>query len=360
MPPFNANAPLGHFQSDGRLTDGQIDLLVRWIDTGAPEGNPADAPPPVTWDSAGWALGTPDMVLEFPEYTSKTNNTDEEVLLFSDHVFDRHTWIQAIELKSTDYRILHHAGIVSANDKFFVPEDRILDSTDEHLDKFGGASNGGLQLVAQNFLYTWLPGQRVQRRPDGEGFHIAKGERLVIQTHIAPSAEAVPLKISLGLKFVNGDLRAHSKEVVVWMTDLRVPPGAPSYVLSQWKDVVAQMAVSGFNVHMHLRGKSAQIVFHYPDGRSETVLDVPHYDFNWQRLYILSTPMSVPAGTRIQFIGEWDNSPNNPRNPDPTKEVIWGGKTTDEMYSANVYFSEQRQYPVRVADGHVVGPAPPE
>ncbi len=107
---------------------------------------------------------------------------------------------------------------------------------------------------------------------------------------------------------------------------------------------------------MHLRGKSAQILFHYPDGRSETVLDVPRYDFNWQRTYYLTEAIRVPKGTQIEYVAEWDNSERNPLNPDPSAEVVWGGRTTDEMYGGIVYFSAERLHPLEVVNGGVVGP----
>ena len=359
MPPFRVNAPLGHFEGDLRLTDDEVGTLVSWIDGGALEGNPADAPPPRTWPSNEWVAGKPDLVLEFPEFTTKSNNKDEELLLYSNYLFPADTWTQAIEFRLNDYTVVHHAGISSVDNTFFVPEDRVIDSEDEHLDKFGGASNGGLPLIGQTHLYTWLPGQNVMSHPDGEGFNIVAGNRIVIQIHIAPTTEAKRIKVELGLRFVNGELRTNGGLKVSQMKQLRVPPGAPSYVLHEWRQFNNNVTVNGFNAHMHLRGKSSQIIFHYPDGHDETVLDVPHYDFNWQRIYKLTTPMQVPKGTKIEFVAEWDNSADNPLNPDPAAELTWGGRTTDEMYGGNVYFSVPRVRPVRVAEGRIVdAPAP--
>jgi len=360
MPPYSVNAPLGHFKDDLRLTEDEVNTVTRWVDAGAPEGNPADAPPPLDWASKEWWMGKPDMVLEFPEFTSKPNGKDEELLLFSDHVFPQNTWVQAFEFKSSDYTVVHHAGLNSADDKLFVPEDLILDSDDPHLDKFGGSSNGGLPLFVQTRLYTWLPGQHLEERPKGEGVRIPKGNRIVIQTHIAPTTEAKPIKISLGIRFVNGPLLLNGGIRVSDMKFLKVPPAAPSYVERERRKFGSDATVTAFAVHMHLRGKSSQIIFHYPDGRSETVLDVPRFDFNWQRIYYLAKPMQVPKGTEIEYIAEWDNSPENPLNPDPTAEVIWGGRTTDEMYGGNVYFSVERLHPLQVENGLVVGTATTE
>jgi len=358
MPPFRANAPLGHFQNDPRLSESAIDLLLRWVDAGAPQGDPADAPAPLSWHDSEWAMGKPDLVLEFPEYISKTNNKDEEVILYSDYVFPQNTWIQAVELRSTDHTLLHHAGIDSADNTFFFPKDNILDSEDEELETIGGVKgvSGGasainLLLIKQRALYTWLPGERVHRRPDGEGFRVLKGDRIVLQAHFAPSAEAVPQKISLGILFVNGVIKSHSLEYVAGITDLRIPPGAADHQVRRWVDVKKPVTVTGFNLHMHLRGKSAQILFHYPDGRTEVGLDVPHYDFNWQRIYYLKDPLRIPGGSRIEFVGLWDNSPANPLNPDPTAEVVYGGRTVDEMYTGNVYYSVARLHPLVVQNG---------
>ncbi len=360
MPPYSVNAPLGHFKGDLRLTDEEISIVTRWVDANAPEGSPADAPAPLDWEAREWWMGKPDMVLEFPEFTSKTNNKDEELLIYSDYVFPQNTWIQAFEFKTNDYTVVHHAGLNSADDKLFVPEDRVLDSEDEHLDKFGGESNGGLPLFVQSRLYTWLPGQHVEERPVGEGFRILKGHRIVIQVHIAPTTEARPIKISLGVRFVNGKLVNNSGVRVSDMKFLKVPPSAPSYIEREWRQFGSDATVTAFNVHMHLRGKSSQIIFHYPDGHSETVLDVPRYDFNWQRTYHLTKPMHVPKGTQIEYIAEWDNSADNPVNPDPTVEVLWGARTVDEMYGGNVHFFVERLHPLEVVNGHVVGPATTE
>ncbi len=365
MPPFKANAPLGRFENDTRLTDDAISLLVRWTDAGAPEGNPADAPPPLTWNDSEWTMGPPDLVLDFPEYTSKTNYKDEEVILYSDHVFPKNTWIQAVELRSTDHTLLHHAGINCVDNTFFVPEDRVLDSEDDDLEKFGGvkgvsggASAVNLHLVKQRALYTWLPGERVHRRPDGEGFRVIKGDRIVLQAHFGPSTDPVTQTISLGIKFVNGVVDSHSFEYVVGLTDLRIAPGDANHVERRWVDIRKPITVTGFNLHMHLRGKSAQILFHYPDGSTEVGLDLPQYDFNWQRIYYLKRPLLVPGGTKIEFVGQWDNSAANPLNPDPAAEVVYGGRTVDEMYTGNVYYAVPRLHPLRVENGLVTALVP--
>jgi hypothetical protein len=109
---------------------------------------------------------------------------------------------------------------------------------------------------------------------------------------------------------------------------------------------------------MHLRGKSSKIILHYPDGRVQTVFDLPHYSFNWQRYYYLAEPLSVPKGTVAEFVGVWDNSVDNPNNPDPSAWCRWGPRTSDEMFGATIFYTPQEKLPVplRVQNGRVVGP----
>ncbi len=354
MPPFHVNAPLGHFKDDIRLTDEQIATIAKWVDTGAPQGNPADAPPAVVWPSGEWLLGDPDLVLPYPVYSPNTNNLDEVIVFFSDYVFPQETWVQSFEFKATNYRVLHHAGVYSVGPEFFVPEDKVLNTDDEHLSKFGGKSSGSFALMKDKpHLYTWLPGQQFNRRAEGDGFRIKAGNRLVIQLHVAPTTEAIQFQISLGLHFVNGEITTDTIPKLGRLKDFSIPPGAPAHRLRTEIGFDQARTVIGFNAHMHVRGKSTSIVFHYPDGRTETVFDLPHYNFDWQRDYYLAKPMQVPAGTRAEFIAEWDNSVANPLNPDPAAEVKWGAHNTDEMYDGLVYATGAREKPLRVVKGIV-------
>ncbi len=177
-----------------------------------------------------------------------------------------------------------------------------------------------------------------------------------MQTHIAPTAERVTFKISLGLEMMDGELKTETLGKLSFMKQLRVPPGDPKYVVTEWKQFGTDSLVTGFNVHMHLRGKSSNIRFHYLDGRVETVFDVPQYSFDWQQVYFLQKPYMVPAGTKIEYTAEWDNSANNPLNPDPAAEAVWGGLTTDEMYGGTVLYTVPRKEPLRIVNGVATTP----
>ncbi len=140
------------------------------------------------------------------------------------------------------------------------------------------------------------------------------------------------------------------------MTDLRVPPGAKNYTLSREARFEEAANVTHFRVHMHLRGKSSKVIFHYPDGSSETVFDLPRFRFQWQRYYYLEEPIAVPEGTVAEFVGVWDNSADNPSNPNPKVWCVWGRRTKDEMFGGTVYYTPQRKLatPLRVENGRLV------
>ncbi len=344
MPPFHANAPLGTFQNDPRLTEEEIDVLVRWADASAPEGDLSNAPPPVEWPSGEWTRGEPDLVLEFPEYQAPIESTDQQVLFFSDRVFDDQTWVQSFELRATDYRAVHHVGVFVFEKDIAVPDGRVAKVSDEDM--------GNLIFEHRN-LYTWLPGQRSETLPEGSAFVIRRGERVVLQTHMPPLAESAPVNLSLGLWLYTGTLSISNEDVTAFNFDLAIPAGDPNYVARKRIMFGHNAVVTGYNVHMHLRGKSAQILFHYPDGTSEVAFDLPRYDFDWQRRYWLAEPKPVPEGTEMEFVGVWDNSADNPLNPDPTVPVAWGRRTVDEMYTGMVYFSRPRVNVREVVDGVV-------
>jgi hypothetical protein len=352
MPPFHADGPLGRFENDIRLTDAQIATIAAWVDAGAPQGNPSDAPPPVEWASDDWLLGEPDLVVTFPMYAVEASADDANVLLYSDYIFPQETWIESIEFKSTDYRIIHHAGVNAVGPDFFVPEDLILNTDDEHLDKFDGRSDGGLKLQGEkNHLYTWLPGQLYEKQAPGDGFRVGAGERLTLRTHIGPAAEASTFTVSLGLHFVDGYITRQTRGKLGRIEHFEIPAGAPSHLLRTAREFGNDSRVIGFNVHMHARGKSTQFRFHYPDGRSEVVFKLPRYNLDWQRDYYLAEPIDVPAHTVVEYIGEFDNSANNPINPDPTVPVHWGPSNVDEMYDGIVIFSLPLAEPIRVVHG---------
>jgi hypothetical protein len=349
MPPFHANSPKNHFKDDPRLSEAEIELISDWAKNGAPQGDPSEAPKPKRWGGNSWFMDEPDQILEFPEYELTANSQDDYIIFYSDYVFPEDTWVQAIEFKTDNFKVVHHAGIFAVDSTFEVPEELILLNNSD--DRTNVVVEKRFDLIKQNFLITWLPGQKYEYRDRGQGYLIQKGERLILQVHFAPADTPEKADFQVGLKFVHGAVESKTIALVSIMTALEIPPNTPSHEVKQRAPFMKDSYIQAFNVHMHLRGKSSKFRFHYPDGRVETVFDVPKYSFDWQRVYHLANPFRVPKGTQVEYIGEWDNSAENPLNPDPNQKAVWGNKTSDEMYSGTVFYTVDLDEPILVKHG---------
>lgn len=320
MPPFHATGPIGRYVNDPRLTDEEIRLVSAWVDGNSPEGNPKDLPAPRSWPE-GWLGGTPDVVLSMKQpYTLKTGGKDDYEYFFLDYVFPDDTYMRGIEIRPGNRRAVHHANVHVVPPSFVVPE---------------SGNISGMSMVG-TFLTGWAPGAAIRLLPVGFAAMIPKGTRLALQMHYAPAKEPITDQTSIGLYFADGHITHRNGTLHGGTRNIRIPAGDPGYRIIEKRTFPADALVRQFTAHMHLRGKSFQVLLHYPDGRSEVAFDVPRYDFNWQRTYQLVEPIPVPKGTVAEYIAIWDNSPNNRFNPDPNQVVTWGENTTDEMMGGHL------------------------
>lgn len=326
MPPFHAAGQVGRYVNDPRLTDAEITAVTKWVDAGAPKGNIKDMPASRTWKSE-WAHGEPDLVVKVQQpYALNASAKDQYVFFFFDYVFPEDTWIKGVATRPGNPRAVHHANThvvppgVKAPPEGFVAGD------------FDPTARGTIMLSG------WAPGVDSVILPEGTAVRIPKGMRLGIQIHYAPSEQERVDQSSVGIYFADGVVKKNLRVLFGDRKDVEIPPGEANYSLVAKKTFDSDGVIRFFHVHMHLRGKSYSMRFTYPDGRVETVLEVPRYDFNWQRVYTLVEPMRVQKGTAVEFIGTYDNSAANKFNPDPTKVVHWGEKTTDEMMQGRIFW----------------------
>jgi hypothetical protein len=182
--------------------------------------------------------------------------------------------------------------------------------------------------------------------------------RFGIQIHYAPAEKDTIDQTRVGVYFADGVIKKHMRVMFGDRKDLNIPPNDPNYSLTSTKTFDADSVISFFHVHMHLRGKSYLMRMTYPDGRQEVALEVPRYDFNWQRTYVLNDPIRVPKGTKVDFIGTYDNSPKNKFNPDSSQSVKWGEKTTDEMMQGRMFYEvADENLNVQVKKGRAIAPS---
>jgi hypothetical protein len=258
-------------------------------------------------------------------------------------VFAEDTWISSITTRPGNPKAVHHANTHLVPPTMKVPEEGYFEGD------FNPGAHGTIMIAG------WVPGTNDVRLPEGTAVRIPKGMRFGIQIHYGPNEKLTTDQTALGLYFANGIVNKNLRMMFGDRKDLQIPPNDPNYSLTSKSTFGGDALIRFFHVHMHLRGKSYAFRFTYPDGRVETVFDVPNYDFNWQRSYILKEPMRVPKGTQVEFIGTYDNSKQNKFNPDPTQTIRWGEKTTDEMMQGRIFYeSVNEQLNLRVKQGRVV------
>lgn len=316
MPPWTANPEFGHFSNDARLSDEEKQTLFAWIDNGCPQGDPAQRPPAKTY-AAGWGIGEPDAVYYISEkgYDVPADGVVDYQYFEVDPGFTEDKWVQWAEAKPDARAVVHH--IVC----FVVPP--------------GARRGGGLggELRPDGLISVYAPGTSPWSYPEGTAFHVPAGGKLRFQMHYTPNGTAVTDRSCVGFKFADpATVKARARSGFTANFGLEIPAGAPNHsVDSRYRFRKDSTLVSLFP-HMHLRGKSFRYEAEYPDGRREVLLDVPRYDFNWQLRYDLAEPKAMPKGTRIYCISTFDNSADNPANPDPTQTVRWGDQTWEEMH----------------------------
>jgi hypothetical protein len=180
------------------------------------------------------------------------------------------------------------------------------------------------------------------RYPAGTAKRVPAGAKLVFEVHYTPNGTAQADRSSVGIVFAKQPPERVVETNILANMLVRIPPGAADHegrLVYTFRD---DALILSFMPHMHLRGVSAKYVATYPDGRTETLLSVPDYDFNWQSVYRFKEPLKVPKGTKLTWTGRWDNSADNPRNPDPSKEIRWGLQTWDEMQNGWMDFVRQK------------------
>jgi len=304
MPPWQADPHYGKFVNDPSLAKSEKETILAWIDAGAPEGKPADAPKPRVFVD-GWRIPKPDVVFEMPEPFSVPANgaIDYQFIPVSTN-FTEDKWVEMVEVRPSDRSVVHHAIVV-------------VDS--------------GTGPWGQEYLAGYAPGMTPQIWKPGQARLIKAGSHLVFQMHYTTNGKAAKDRTKIGLIFAK---KPPTQKIVAMQAAahwLQIPPGEANYKIEAVSVMREQVDLVGMRVHMHLRGKSMMFRAIYPNGESEILLDVPRYDFNWQPYYYLETPKPLTRGTRIEVSAVFDNSVNNPFNPNPAATVFWGPQSWDEM-----------------------------
>jgi mono/diheme cytochrome c family protein len=313
MPPWHADPHYGKFSNDRRMKAEDVQALLTWLDSGRELGDKSDMPPAKEYVD-GWTIGKPDVIFELPqEQTIPASGTIPYQYFVTPTNFKEDVWVQAAEARPGNRGVVHHI-IVSYRDP-----------------KGKDRSKG--QGIGDGFVVGTAPGDMPLILPPGMARKIPAGSDLVWQMHYTANGKEAKDRSQVGLVFYKGKEppKYNAQTIGIMNPNLAIPARASNFLVeSEWTAPRDTLLLS-YMAHMHLRGKDFQYTATYPDGRSETLLSIPRYDFNWQTMYRVDKPLHIPKGTRIHCAAHYDNSSANPANPDPTKEVNWGDQTWEEM-----------------------------
>jgi hypothetical protein len=376
MPPWFADPQYGHFMNDRSLKPSEVETIVKWVDGGAPQGNPKDAPPQRTWPENGWFI-KPDVIVKGPEFqvpAHPKNNVIEWTNITVPSGFTKDTWITSLEIKPSDLSVTHHICIsfVPHRDDvhYYTPiwrdtprdeEGVIVRPADgqpaanarppaqgaqpEALQGGQGGQGGvgvppgtGTRTVgAGGFEGCYVPGtQFADYRPFHAGKLVPANTDIVFQVHYTPTGKDVvdvPM-IGFTVSATPPEKRYISYNISGAGPMFAIPPNDGNYSSPPAEATFgADAELVDMMPHMHLRGKDMAYHLVYPDGRDEIVLSVPHYDFNWQVVYNPAEPVHIPKGTKLHVDAHYNNSASNKFNPNPNRTVYPGTMTWEEMMS---------------------------
>ena len=326
MPPWYADPRYGKFHNDRSLPQRDIDTLVAWAESGAAEGDAKDAPPRAEFPE-GWSAGTPDLVLEMPEefHIPASGTIPYQHFVIPTH-FTEAKWVRIAELRPGNRALVHHALIFvrPPGSRYMAdakPGEAFVPKQDWRVGR----------TPYDEFLDIYVPGVTPQILPPNEAKLIQPGSDLIFQVHYTANGKPGVDRSKIGLTFAKEPPRNRVYTLAVATDKFVLPPGAPDTEVESKFVLQTGATLISMNPHMHLRGKSFEYRIVLPGGETETLLRVPHYLFAWQMPYILEKPLPLPKGTRIECTAHFDNSPNNPLNPDPSAEVRWGDQSWEEM-----------------------------
>jgi len=310
--------------------------LTAWADAGAPAGDPKDAPKPVVF-AQGWRIGKPDVILEMPEEFHVPASGEVAWQYFAVPTkFTEDKWIQAVEARPGNPAAVHHIRIFARapGSKAFMELDSQTSQDRQHpkeppKDDGSGALTG--PDIGAEELAAFVPGGDPVELQPGQALLVKAGSDLVVEVHYTTTGKPQTDRSRVGLIFAKRPPQVRVTEVGTVNFNFRIPAGAANHRVDSRITLREDMTVLSVWPHMHIRGKALQLRAVYPSGESEVLLDVPHYDFNWQMSYVLAKPRLLPKGTRLETVAFFDNSANNPTNPDPTAEVRWGEQSWQEM-----------------------------
>jgi hypothetical protein len=311
MPPWHADPEYGKFKNDISLSTAQKAMLVDWLDAGLPRTGEDDPltnvpPPPPAWPKE---LGPPDQVIAAPiqylpatgvfeyryAYVRATNTTDR--------------WLRAAIIRPSNPAAVHHYNVWEGH----VPTALVL--------------------------AAYSPGRTESAYPEGTGWFLRAGMEMTIEIHYTATGQEETDEPKIALWYADSPPALALKGAAAQNSGFQIPPGNGDYEVTASQVFSQPVRLYMVNPHMHLRGSRMRFELTVPGQPKRIIASIPHYDFHWQTVYHFDPPLDLPANSRIDAIGAFDNSPLNPHNPDPTAFIRWGNQSWDEMFIGYMEYS---------------------
>jgi mono/diheme cytochrome c family protein len=330
MPPWFADPRFGHFSNDPTLTPQEIATLMAWANSNAPAGDPRDAPPPRHW-AKGWNIPEPDRIVTMAKPVALPANGDVDYTYeIVPTKFTHDEWIQMSEVRPSSRENVHHAVVyIRPPDSKWLRGAPVgipftaADLTDDE-------ARHGAHWTDADILLVYAPGSLPDQWPAGMAKFVPAGSDLVFQMHYTTHGHAMSDQTSIGMVFAKEPPKQRVLTLQLTNDHFVIPPGADNFRVEARGSIPNDALLLSFLPHMHLRGKTFEFNILRRGETPETLLRV-NWDFYWQMSYRLAEPLALKAGTELQAVAWYDNSENNPHNPDPEATVRWGDQTYDEM-----------------------------
>ncbi|HZD31378.1 MAG TPA: tetratricopeptide repeat protein [Candidatus Angelobacter sp.] len=329
MPPWLPEPQKLKFADERRLTEQQIATISRWVEQGMLEGKASDLPPKPKFVE-GWQLGQPDVILKAAKpYIMPASGIDQYWNFILPVPIPEARWVRAVEIHPGNKRLVHHANILI---------DRYESS--RRMEKEAGAGFGGMEIRIDSEVFDpdshflfWKPGTVASYEPDGMALRLEKGTDLVLNAHLQPSGKEEPVQPSVGLYFTDKPATVHPM-LLQMQNDaaLDIPPGVKDFVVTDEFTLPLDVDLLGVYPHAHYLGNDMLATATLPDGTTETLIHIKHWDVNWQAVYRYESPVRLPKNTVLRMRYVYDNSEDNVANPNhPPARVMAGNLSTDEM-----------------------------
>jgi hypothetical protein len=341
MPPWLPSAP--HFREERRLSDAEIATLAQWAAAGAPAGDLATAPAPPRFPE-GWQLGPPDLDARMAlDFEVPADGNDLYRCFVAPAAIAQDHWVRAVDMRPGSPQVVHHAILFQD-----------ISGTARRRDTGSGYDCFGTPgFLPARGLAGWTPGSLPYQAPADMPELLHAHADLVLQVHYHPTGKAVADRTAVALYFTDQKPKRYAQDIPLGSNRIDIPPGDRAYKVTDHFTIPVDVDAIGINPHAHYICKEMAGYAVLPNGTRRTLLRIPEWNFNWQQEYLYAAPMRLPAGTDVVMEFTYDNSTDNPRNPNhPPRRVTWGPSSNDEMAGLHIAV-----VPVRPADAEDLGAA---